>query len=430
MRLPQLQLHCSFSALATKLLLIGFALQMAGVFPIQAGARTPQSNGFSLYASPPALRFEAVVVGQSQTLLATLTNNGSTTVTITGISSSNSAFTTSSLSLPVVLQPGQSLNVGVTFTPTTQGWTGQSITFTCAAPNPTFELPVMGAGENSIALAANPSALSFSDIVIGKTATLPVVLTNTKSWNVPVSTVLSRTPEFTISGPALPLTLGPGQSITLNVTFTPPTSGTWGGSVAIFPGLVIPLTGTGAAAAGQLVLAPAPLNFGDVTIGSTATQSLTLSASGASVTVSSAASGSSQFVLEGASYPFTIAAGASQSFNVVFTPTASGQQAGSLSFISNASDSNAVESLSGIGEQPSYSVGLNWNSSEDVVGYNIYRSTSANGSYAKLNPSPNPTTAYTDSTVASGQTYYYAATSVNSAGVESSRSTPAEAVVP
>jgi hypothetical protein len=260
-------------------------------------------------------------------------------------------------------------------------------------------------------------------------ATLPVVITNASASSVAVSSILSRTTEFAISGPTLPVTLGQGQSVTVNVTFTPQSAGTWGGLVAVFPGIVIPLTGT-ASTVGQLVLAPAPLNFGDVTIGKTATQSLTLSATGGSVTVSSAGSGSSQFVLDGASFPFTIAAGASQSFNVVFTPSASGPQSGSLSFLSNASDSNAVESLSGTGTQPSYSVGLNWNSSEDVVGYNIYRSASPTGSYAKLNSTVNPTTAFTDSTVASGQTYYYAATSVNSAGVESSRSTPAEAVVP
>jgi hypothetical protein len=102
--------------------------------------------------------------------------------------------------------------------------------------------------------------------------------------------------RFAISGPTLPVTLGQGQSVTVNVTFTPQSAGTWGGLVAVFPGIVIPLTGT-ASTVGQLVLAPAPLNFGDVTIGKTATQSLTLSATGGSVTVSSAGSGSSQFVL-------------------------------------------------------------------------------------------------------------------------------------
>jgi fibronectin type 3 domain-containing protein len=78
-----------------------------------------------------------------------------------------------------------------------------------------------------------------------------------------------------------------------------------------------------------------------------------------------------------------------------------------------------------------YSVNLFWNSSADVVGYNVYRSTTTNGTYLKINPTLEANTAYTDSTVVAGQTYYYAATSVNSTGQESTRSTPpVQAMVP
>jgi fibronectin type 3 domain-containing protein len=76
-------------------------------------------------------------------------------------------------------------------------------------------------------------------------------------------------------------------------------------------------------------------------------------------------------------------------------------------------------------------VGLSWNASSDVVGYNVYRSTSSNGAFAKINSSLDANTTYTDSTVAAGQTYYYEATSVNSAGQESALSTPSvEASIP
>jgi fibronectin type 3 domain-containing protein len=78
-----------------------------------------------------------------------------------------------------------------------------------------------------------------------------------------------------------------------------------------------------------------------------------------------------------------------------------------------------------------YSVNLSWNASSGVSGYNIYRSTSANGSYAKVNPTLDANTTYTDSSVASGQTYYYEATAVNSSGQESARSTPpVQAAIP
>jgi hypothetical protein len=156
-----------------------------------------------------------------------------------------------------------------------------------------------------------------------------------------------------------------------------------------------------------------------------------MSASGASVTVSSDASSSSQFVLTGASLPFTIPAGQSLSFNVGFTPTAAGTVSGSLSFTSNASSTKTVESLSGIGTAAQYSVSLSWNASSGVVGYNIYRSTSASGTYAKVNSTVDANNTFTDTTVAAGQTYYYEATALNSAGEESARSTPpVQAAIP
>jgi fibronectin type 3 domain-containing protein len=142
------------------------------------------------------------------------------------------------------------------------------------------------------------------------------------------------------------------------------------------------------------------------------------------VTVSSDASSSSQFALSGASLPLTIPAGQSLSFNVAFTPTVSGTVSGSLSFTSNASNSQTVESLTGTGTSKAYSVSLYWNASSGVAGYNVYRSTSPSGSFAKINSALDPGTGYTDNSVNSGATYYYEATAVNSAGQESAPSTP------
>ncbi|MGA8439391.1 MAG: hypothetical protein WB714_14270 [Candidatus Sulfotelmatobacter sp.] len=135
------------------------------------------------------------------------------------------------------------------------------------------------------------------------------------------------------------------------------------------------------------------------------------------------ASSSSQFVLDG-TLLLTVTPGRSVSLNVAFTPQSSGTLSGSLSFASNASNSGTPESLTGVGTATQYSVSLSWNLSSDVIGYNVYRSTAANGKYSKINSTLNPNTTYTDSTVVSGHTYYYAATSANTSGQESSLSTP------
>jgi len=429
MRLPQSIIHSRFIR-RIHFLTISLAIALLGIVPVSAGAATAQ-----LVCTPAELRFGSVVVGQTETLLVTVTNTGQTSLTVSGLVVSNPEFSASGLSLPMVLLAGQSVDVSVSFTPTSLSWTSGSLHFSSNASNSNLTLGVAGAGVSSEAVNASPSIVSFGPVAMGTSTTVPVVLKNDRPWNVTLLAAQIMGSEFSIGGPGLPLSLKPGQSVTLNVTFAPQSAGMTGGSLFISgpEAATIPLTGTGTTSSNssKLTVAPAPLNFGDVPVGTTQTLPITMSAVGASVTVSSAGSSSSQFVLSGASFPFTIAAGQSVSFNVAFTPQSSGTISGSLSFASNASSSGTLESLTGIGTATQYSVNLSWNPSSDVMGYNVYRSTAANGKYSKINSSVNPNTAYTDSTVVSGQTYYYAATSVNSSGQESALSTPpVEAAIP
>jgi len=425
MRLPQSSIR-PLSVYTIHFLTIGMWLLLLGMMPARAGATAAQ-----LTCSPSSLRFGAIDVGQTETLMVVVTNNGQTSVTLSEITVSNSEFATSTLSLPLVLLAGQSVDLSVSFTPAATGWTGGTIKFSSNASNPTLVVELQGTGVSSESVTASPSMLSFGQVATGASASLPVVITNARSNKVTLSGITTTGSEFSVSGPAFPLTLSKGQSVALSVTFAPQSAGAAGGSLFVSgPALNIPLTGTGSAA-GQLIVGPSPLNFGNVTVGSTETEPITVSASGTAVIVSSATSSSSQFVLDGASFPLTIAAGQSLSFNVAFTPQSSGVESGSLSFASNASNPQAIASLTGTGTATQYSVSLYWNSSSNAVGYNVYRSTSATGTYSKINSTMEANTAYTDSTVVSGTTYYYGATSVNSAGQESARSTPpVEAVVP
>jgi fibronectin type 3 domain-containing protein len=77
-----------------------------------------------------------------------------------------------------------------------------------------------------------------------------------------------------------------------------------------------------------------------------------------------------------------------------------------------------------------HTVDLNWNPSSNAVGYNIYRGTASGGPYTMINGSLDGTTAYTDNTVVSGQTYYYVATAVDTNSNESGYSNQALAVIP
>ena len=79
----------------------------------------------------------------------------------------------------------------------------------------------------------------------------------------------------------------------------------------------------------------------------------------------------------------------------------------------------------------SHYVSTTWtaSSSSGVIGYNIYRSQTSGGPYTRLNSWTIGGTAYTDTAVVVGQTYYYVATAVGQGDVESVYSNQASATI-
>lgn len=82
-----------------------------------------------------------------------------------------------------------------------------------------------------------------------------------------------------------------------------------------------------------------------------------------------------------------------------------------------------------------HSVSLTWSAPASspvaITGYNIYRSQSSAGPFAKLNGSaPDPGTSFSDPTVQGNTSYYYEVTSVASSGEESSPDGPIEVTTP
>ena len=280
----------------------------------------------------------------------------------------------------------------------------------------------------------SPTSLSLGSIAVGSSGTASGSI-SASGASVTVTADSINNSAFTVSGLTLPVTIPSGQSVPFTVKFTPTAAGSASATLAFTSNAQTSttseaLTGTGTAAPGQLAVSPSTLSFGNVNVGTTGTQATTLTASGASVTVSSASMSNSLFTLSGASFPMTLSAGQSAQIYVVFSPTASGTDSGTMTLNSNATNAKISESMSGVGVTPQYSVGLTWNAStSSVVGYNIYRGTNP-GVYSKINTSVDPNTAYTDSTVTAGVTYYYAATSVNSSGEESGYSTPIQVTIP
>jgi hypothetical protein len=100
-------------------------------------------------------------------------------------------------------------------------------------------------------------------------------------------------------------------------------------------------------------------------------------------------------------------------------------------FLSNASTSpDAQQRRESAPPGPQHSVNLSWkaSTSQNVIGYNVYRRGTSG--LVKINSVPVTGTSYVDSIVQPGQTYYYVTKAVSATGTESSPSNEVQAPIP
>jgi hypothetical protein len=307
----------------------------------------------SLSANPTSLAFGSVVVGSNSSKSVTITNTGGASVNISQITAS-AGSSVSGLTLPVTVGAGQSAGFNVTFDPTASGAVSGSVSVISTATNSSLSIPWTGTGLAAGSLTANPSSADFGNATIGKSQTIPVMITNTGGESVTVSSIAASGSGFSYTSSSLPLTLSAGQSTSVNAVFTPATTGTFTGNLAITSNasnttLNVPLSGTGITQ-GQLTSNPSSFSFGNVQDGTSKSLSGTLTNSGgSSLTISAANANGTGFSLNGLSLPLTLNSGQSTSFTVLFDPSANGAASGSLSITSNGSNPNLSVPLSGTG---------------------------------------------------------------------------------
>jgi len=342
---------------------------------------------------------------------------------------------------------GQTLSKAITagqmYTVTT-GWTKAATTVTIGytagwslgVDNITYS---SGTPVASGTLAASPTSVSFGSLALKSSLTKAVVVTNSGTANVTISGVSATGTGFSLTPVTTPVTLGAGKTLTLSARFTPTVTGAASGNIAVTsnasnPSLNIALSGTGTSTtAGTLAASPTSVAFGNVTVGSNLAKSIAISNSGSSsVTVSSVGITGTGFTLTPVTTPVTVAAGATITLSVKFTPTVTGSATGTVTVGSNASNPSLKVALSGSGvTAAAHSVTVSWTASTSAVtGYNVYRSTVTGGPYTKINPVLETSTDYVDTAVAAGAKYYYVVTAVTSAGVESNASAQVSATVP
>ena len=288
-------------------------------------------------------------------------------------------------------------------------------------------------------LDCQPCNNHYGRITIGSSAQRLIQLTNIGTKSVRIRTKSVTGNAFIFGKFPLPVDLGAGKSIKIPVIFTPTVIGKTTAAITLTtsnvqnPKFVINVYGEGIAPVKpHLGISPASLDFGTVTVGSSSTLAITLSATVAPVTISAAQSNSSEFTLPGLVLPLTIAVGQNVQMTVKFKPAMSGTASAQLTLTSNADNSPTTVALTGVGVAAgAHSADLTWSPSHDIViGYNVYRGAKTGGPYSQINPVLDALTSFTDSTVKGGTTYYFVVTAVNALYQESAHSNEVKVAIP
>lgn len=201
----------------------------------------------------------------------------------------------------------------------------------------------------SATLTFNPTILRFGEVVLGQSESLPVTVTNASTTSVGISTISASATGYSVSYPALPVTLAPGQSFALTVTFQPTVPGSDSGSIAFNGSALLAVRGSGTSTK-SLVPNPPSLAFGNVQTGNTAKLFVTLTnAKNGAITVNNDAIKGAGFAIEGLSLPLTLASGQSFTFTISFSPQSTGLASGSFQGLNVNNYTNVSIPLTGTG---------------------------------------------------------------------------------
>ena len=206
-----------------------------------------------------AVNFGEVGIDSSSQSNLSLLNNGNMAITVTQVSLSGTdaaAFSVSNHALPFNVEPGDSLPLTISFSPT-EIKTYQA-TLSIASTdvyNPQIQVTLSGTGvKNTGTISVSVDSLQFGTVLVDSTSSVKWITVQNTSTDYPLRIDSLRiTPDvfaLQFSEP-LPYTLPPQQEVKIGVTFTPVDEAAYTGTLTIFTNAInadqwtIPLTGTG-----------------------------------------------------------------------------------------------------------------------------------------------------------------------------------------
>lgn len=201
----------------------------------------------------------------------------------------------------------------------------------------------------------SPSSLSFGNVTVGSKASQNATVTNTGNTTITIAQANFSNTEFTLSNMTMPMTLDAGQSASFLIWLNGTTAGAASGSMALASSdgtssAPVALSGTVVATQPQLSATPTTVSFGNVTVGSKGTQTVTLNNGGTGdVSVSMISVTATGLGVAGLATPATIKAGQSANLTLTYAPTTSGAMSGHISITSNAPNSPLTVNVTGTG---------------------------------------------------------------------------------
>jgi hypothetical protein len=188
------------------------------------------------------------------------------------------------VTFPVTLAKGDALHAPVSFTPATPGGTAGAVAFAVkSSRTPAVNVPLFGDGTKT-GLQATPGSLTIAHVTdhgsfpvaVGTAEPGTVQITNAGTTAQTVTSVTPPAAPFSAAQlPAVGTVIKPGQSVIVQVSFTPAQAGPAAGSLTIAgsagPPATVQLSGTAVPAVSQFTATPPAVAFGTVPKGHTAT---------------------------------------------------------------------------------------------------------------------------------------------------------------
>jgi hypothetical protein len=211
--------------------------------------------------APMALDYGSVTIDLTAARAVTVTNFGSSSLTVSNIASANPAVTVSPTAF--TLAPKESRIVAVQWTPTSTGPLATSVVVTSNDPvTPTRTIPVQGTGVETVPGLVVPDLLYFGHVYVDSTAIQTMVVTNVGVASRTVSNIASANPAVTASPTAF--TLAHGESRSVTVQWTPTSPGSAGATLVVTsndPDAPTQVIGISGEAASAPVCAVSPESF-------------------------------------------------------------------------------------------------------------------------------------------------------------------------